>query len=93
MLEAKQRIRLSMTPLDWVETGLAQPGIRLLPISPAVAIGSTGLPGSFHGDPADRMLVASCRVHGLVLVTADARILDYGRQQHVRVLKASSPYP
>ena len=35
------------------------------------------LPGEFHTDPADRILVASARLHGLRLVTADQRILSY----------------
>lgn len=91
MLAVKDRIRLSMAPLDWVQTALAQRGVRLLPLSPEVAIASTNLPGSFHGDPADRMLVASCRLHDLALVTADSRILEYGQGHHLKVLKASSP--
>ncbi|MCB1127258.1 MAG: type II toxin-antitoxin system VapC family toxin [Verrucomicrobiae bacterium] len=39
------------------------------------------LPGEFHRDPADRILVATARLEGWTLVTADRRILDY---PHVR---------
>ena len=35
------------------------------------------LPGTFHRDPADRVLVATARRDGLTLVTADDRILAY----------------
>ena len=35
------------------------------------------LPGAFHKDPADRILVATAREHLLTLVTADERILAY----------------
>ena len=40
---------------------------------------SYALPGSFHPDPADRLLVATARVHGLTLLTADKRILRYSK--------------
>ncbi len=39
------------------------------------------LPGEFHRDPADRILVATARIEGWTLVTADRRILAY---PHVR---------
>ena len=51
----------------------------------AVAIEAYALPGRFHADPADRLLVATARVHGLTLVTADKRILKY---PEVRVIDA-----
>jgi len=35
------------------------------------------LPDEFHKDPADRLLVATARVHHLTLLTADERILAY----------------
>jgi PIN domain nuclease of toxin-antitoxin system len=35
------------------------------------------LPGSFHRDPADRILVATARLYGLTLLTADDSILRY----------------
>jgi PIN domain nuclease of toxin-antitoxin system len=48
-----------------------------LEMSRAVAIGAYGLPGAFHKDPADRILVATARKHDLTLVTADERLLAY----------------
>jgi PIN domain nuclease of toxin-antitoxin system len=41
------------------------------------------LPEAFHADPMDRILVATARVHGLTLLTADKAILRY---PHVRAL-------
>ena len=41
------------------------------------------LPGDFHADPVDRLLVAAARVHGYTILTADRRILDY---PHVKSL-------
>jgi PIN domain nuclease of toxin-antitoxin system len=46
-----------------------------------VALESTKLPGGFHNDPADQIIVASARVHNLTLITADRKIIDYGHVQ------------
>lgn len=88
MLRARGRIRLDTTPLEWARRALTQPGVRLLPLSPEIALLSSELPGNFHGDPADRILVASSLLHHLVLVSADHLILTYGAAHHVRVLPA-----
>lgn len=42
-----------------------------------IALEACALPGRFHPDPADRILVATARCHSLRLVTADTRILEY----------------
>jgi len=56
-------------------------------LSPEVAYESTILPDSFHGDPADRMIVATTRVLAGTLLTFDEEIIRYFRCGHVRVLK------
>jgi PIN domain nuclease of toxin-antitoxin system len=68
---------------DWIDQALAYPGIRLLELTPRIAIESTQLPGTFHRDPADQIIVATARVHNLALLTADAKILQY---PHVQTL-------
>ncbi|OIQ64593.1 hypothetical protein GALL_538560 [mine drainage metagenome] len=79
---------LSAPVYDWVQAATALPGLRLLPLGADAALESTMLPGDSHGDPADRLLIAETRVAGLTLVTADSKILDYGKAGHVRVLAA-----
>ena len=54
------------------------PGIRLTPFTVEIAAGCSFLSEPFHGDPADRMLVATARECDVPLVTRDRRILDYG---------------
>ncbi len=88
MLEARGRISLSRPIEEWVRAALRAPGIRLLPLSPEVAIASTRLPGDPRGDPADRVLVASARVTGGRLATCDQEILDYSREGGLAVLDA-----
>ena len=57
----------------------------LRPLTHEIAQEAYALPGAFHQDPADRILVAAARVHGVTLLTGDDRILAY---QDVRSLDA-----
>lgn len=90
MLEAKSRISLSQSIEEWIKAALTAPGIRLVDLSPVIALESTRLPGSPHADPADRIIIATARVLGSVLVTCDERILAYGKSGHVRVRNGRS---
>lgn len=56
------RIKLSLPASDWLAAALAYPGIRLLNLSPEAAVESTRLPGVFHRDPADLIIVATARL-------------------------------
>ncbi len=86
MLEAKGRIVLPLDITHWVENALTAPGVRLQPLTPAIALHSSRLPAEFHGDPADRILVATARIVDAILVTRDARILAYGAAGLVKTL-------
>jgi PIN domain nuclease of toxin-antitoxin system len=86
MLEAKGRLSLSRTIEEWVRDALQAPGVRLEPMSSEIAIESTRLPASPHGDPADRILMATARVRGGRLATCDAEIIDYAKMGHLDVL-------
>ena len=66
-----------------MESALARSGITVLPLTPDIAVESVQLPGEFHRDPADRILVATARIHACPLVTADEKILAY---PHVRAV-------
>lgn len=89
LLESRKRLRLPMSVNEWVERALDRPDIRLIGLEHATTvIDSCRLPGDFHSDPADRLLVATARRENAVLVTQDRKILDYGATGHVRVLAA-----
>ena len=77
------RLQLECAIEEWMEQAVAYPGIELLPLTPQIAIESTKLPGNFHRDPADQIIVATARVHDLPILTVDRLILDY---PHVRTL-------
>ena len=74
-------------PETWFDRLMAAPGIREAPFSHRIAIGASYLPGSdLHGDPADRLLLATARHLNVPIVTRDRRIIDYGRAGHVQVV-------
>jgi PIN domain nuclease of toxin-antitoxin system len=86
-LVAKKRLTLTAPIKNWVEEALSKPGIELLPLSPAISIESRELPGGFHGDPADRIIVATARIEKITLITCDERIHKYAKQGHLKVIK------
>lgn len=75
------RLRLPQPVMSWMDQALNYPGIRLLELTPHIAVASTELPAPFHRDPADQIIVATARIHNCPLVTLDQRILAY---PHVR---------
>ncbi|NEQ68243.1 MAG: type II toxin-antitoxin system VapC family toxin [Symploca sp. SIO1B1] len=68
---------------EWFSIALAEEGIILIPITPAIAIESYSLPGEFHKDPADRIIVATARTYDCPLMTNDGDIITYS---HVRLI-------
>ena len=88
ILAAKRRLTFKMPTKQWVEEALSQQGISLIPLLPAIAVESSELPGQFHADPVDRIIVATARVKSLPLMTRDANILDYGSNGNLTVIKA-----
>jgi len=62
------------------------PGLSLAQLTPEIAIESTRLPETFHGDPADRIIFATARKLGARLMTRDRRMRKYAAQQGLPVL-------
>jgi PIN domain nuclease of toxin-antitoxin system len=79
MLVAKQRLAFNMDVQDWVNQASKYPGMRLIGLDAEVAVLSTRLPGNFHGDPADRMIVATCMKHNVPLISKDKMIRSWGQ--------------
>ena len=70
-------IKLSIALKEWVEGALGAIQARTVQVSHEIAMDAYTLPGPFHKDPADRLLVAAARCHQLIMLTADERILKY----------------
>ena len=77
MLVAKQRLRPTFPLREWLNFGTTAVGISLFPITIDVAAEAYELPGTFHDDPADRLIVATARAHSCLLLTEDSKILEY----------------
>jgi PIN domain nuclease of toxin-antitoxin system len=73
-LAVRGRISLDRPSLEWILDALALPRVELLALTPAVAVKAAGLPATFPGDPADRLIVASALLESATLVTRDDRI-------------------
>ena len=78
------RLALPLGLSKWFDVALRYPGVTLLELTPAVAVESISLPGDFHRDPSDQIIVATARVHGIPLVTSDDKIAGYS---HVRTVR------
>lgn len=77
MLISKGRLILSMDVESWLDEVAQIDGVRFVPVDNEIGIKSTALPGEFHKDPADRMIVATARKLAIPLVTADEKIIKY----------------
>ena len=71
------RLELPCPLQEWFYVALSYPGIRLIELTPEIAIESTKLPGEFHRDPADQIIVATARLYDSPLITSDSKILKY----------------
>lgn len=82
----KPAISFLPDPQSWFARFMTGPGIREAPLLPEIAIASSHLPNTPHGDPADRFIIATARHHQIPLITRDGKILDYAAQGHVEVI-------
>jgi len=82
-LVERKRLALDMDMTDWLRQWVELPGITTADFSFRVAVLSNRLPGEIHGDPADRILVASAYEESAVLVTADEKLLRYGQNHFI----------
>jgi PIN domain nuclease of toxin-antitoxin system len=74
MLVEKGRLMLDTPLAFWLPTAAASEIVTLLPMDVDVVLALESLPKSFHGDPADRIIVSTARAHGLTLATRDGNI-------------------
>jgi PIN domain nuclease of toxin-antitoxin system len=77
------RLELPVSLEKWFAQALNYPGVQIIELTPEIAVESTRLPGEFHRDPADQIIVATARVMKCKLVTSDEKILNYS---HVKTI-------
>jgi len=74
MLHSKGRVEFPLPFADWLKRATASDMLKVLPLSADVVIAVDALPTTFHGDPADRIIVATARAYALPLATHDSAI-------------------
>ncbi len=75
MLVEKNRLDMDLSVEAW-RSNLMSGGLKELVLTGCIAIESAQLP-DFHGDSADRIIVATAINSGATLCTADQKILDW----------------
>ena len=83
MLIQKGRLLLTVDVESWLDQVAQIDGVTFYPVDNEIALKSVSLPGNFHRDPADRMIVATARKLALPLITTDEKILRY---RHVKTI-------
>lgn len=79
MLASRERLHLSAAVDAFLDDIERHPTVSILPLSARVAVESTRFGDGYPRDPADRIIGASARCHGLRLMTADKRIRASGQ--------------
>ena len=82
MLASRGRIRLRLPLSQWAGELLSGPRVLELPVTSEIAVLAAGL-GGMHGDPADRIIIATAMQHGCKLVTCDEAIARGGMVETV----------
>lgn len=83
MLVARGRVALSLDVETWLSVVGEIEAVEFVPVTNEIGMKSVTLPGEFHKDPADRIIVATARKLAAPLVTADEKIRAY---PHARVV-------
>jgi PIN domain nuclease of toxin-antitoxin system len=78
LLLERGRIRLALPLDEWLARATAAPLVERCGMTPAVARELVDLAATRDWDPADRIIVATARVAGVPVVTADTRIVESG---------------
>ncbi len=71
------RLGLATDIAAWLALVEAIPTVEFVPVDNEIGVKSVELPGVFHKDPADRIIVATARKYALPIVTADEKIRAY----------------
>ena len=77
MLVDRQRLALSSDLPSWFAAVLSIPSIKFINVDVDIAPRSVALSGTFHKDPADRLIVSTAQKWSPILITKDEKIQAY----------------
>ncbi|HPA70700.1 MAG TPA: type II toxin-antitoxin system VapC family toxin [Spirochaetota bacterium] len=83
MLMKTGRLLLSIPLQKWIRAVEDLPFVKFVPVDNAIAELSVNLPGEFHKDPADRIIVATAQTLNMPVITRDGEMRKY---PHVRTI-------
>jgi PIN domain nuclease of toxin-antitoxin system len=86
ILTSRGRLSLLITPQLWFQRLFDVLNFRLSGMPAEVLIASSFLPGTPPRDPADRIMAATAREYGHVLMTRDRPLLDYAERGHIQAV-------
>lgn len=87
ILAQRGKVELGVSAESYVSRAFTRPGVQVVPLTPEIAVRASYLPGQFHSDPADRLLISTAILMGLILVTRDREILSYAGRGYVSALR------
>jgi PIN domain nuclease of toxin-antitoxin system len=73
------RLTVGVSLESWLDSIASHPLLTIFPLTPEIAAESVRLGDNFPGDPADQIIAATARHHGLKLLTSDDRIRKSGK--------------
>jgi PIN domain nuclease of toxin-antitoxin system len=87
ILAQRGKVLFGVSAESYVSRAFTRPGVQVAALTPEIAVRASYLPGQFHSDPADRLLISTAILMGLMLVTRDREILRYAGQGHLSALR------
>lgn len=87
MLVSKDKLPAVKNADSWFTEFVERAEIDISPLTTEILVASSFLPEFDHGDPVDRIIVATARGNNLAIVTRDRPILAYGTAGHVRTVR------
>lgn len=82
----KRRMTLEIPLESWLRDSFKSIDVSEVSVTGAMALDAGSLRDGIHGDPCDRIMIATARALSCALVTADEKILAYAAQGHVKAI-------
>lgn len=77
-LVASKKFLINFSLDEWFSELEEHSKLNILPLSSRIILESNRLGATFHKDPADQLIAATARCHGLRLLTVDEKIIESG---------------
>jgi PIN domain nuclease of toxin-antitoxin system len=87
ILARRGRVSLGVSAEIYISRVFRMPGVQVAVLTPEIAVRASYLPGEFHSDPADRLLISTALLMGLKFVTRDREILRYAGRGYLSALR------